>query len=46
MNNGIKIIGDFVIISSEEWYQLKKENEGLKEEIKILFDKLETTNLR
>ncbi len=46
MNNGITITGNFIIISSDEWYKMRKENELLKLEIQRLEDELENFRFR
>ena len=46
MNNGITITGNFIIISADEWYKMRKENEILKLEIQRLEDELENFRFR
>ncbi len=46
MNDYITLSGNFIIINGDVWYQLKKENERLKEEVKKLFEEYENLKLR
>ena len=46
MNNSITISGNFILISSDEWFELRKENERLKKELRKLEEEIEILNFR
>ncbi len=46
MHNSITISGNFILINSDEWFELRKENERLKEELRKLEEEIEILNFR